>query len=73
LKPSPVNRTRCTFADAPLVWFASPTALDRNGCPYDPAGSSRRHRPSSGFLTLSTSCFTRNHGGLVSSRLRSWG
>jgi hypothetical protein len=61
-------RSRCAS-----LAVLSPTTLDRNRRPYHPAGSNRRHRPSSGFLTLSTSCFACNHGGLVSSRLRPWG
>jgi len=38
-----------------------------------PGDSNLRHCPSSGFLTLSTSCSACNPGQLVSSGLRSWG
>jgi len=65
---APGAQSGCTSPGVP-----SPTAFDRSRRPYDPAGSNRRHRPSSGFHTLSTSSFTCNHDGLVSSRLRSWG
>jgi hypothetical protein len=76
--PSPrsqslVNCTRMAKSRCASLAVLSPTTLDRNRRPYLPAGSNRRHRPSSGFLTLSTSCFACNHGGLVSSHLRPWG
>lgn len=42
---------RLRFADAPLLGFSSPTALDNGGRPYSPmALQSHRHSPSSGFL-----------------------
>lgn len=68
-----VNCTRMAKSRCASLAVLSPTTLDRNRRPYHPAGSNRRHRPSAGFLTLSTSCFACNHGGLVSSHLRSWG
>jgi hypothetical protein len=68
-----VNCTRMARSRCASHAVLSPTTLDRNRRPYFPAGSNRRHRPSTGFLTLSTSCFACNHGGLVSSHLRPWG
>jgi len=67
LSTAPPCARECTSRGVP-----SPTALDRIRRPY-PSGSNRRHRSSSGFLTLSTTCSARNHAGLVSSPLRSWG
>jgi hypothetical protein len=49
-------------ADAPLLGFRSPTALDNRGRPYIPAACSLRHHPSSGFPTLSTSFFALDPG-----------
>jgi len=60
--PSPrshqaLRRHPRAHADAPLLGFHSPTALVNRGRPYLPAACSRRHHPSSGFPTLSTSFF----------------
>jgi len=79
-QPHPPALGECTSPGVP-----SPTALDNPGCPYDPGDPTSRHRPSSGFPTLSTSCFTQNHAGFLSAHatglttsscarpLRSWG
>jgi len=63
--PSPrshqaLRRHPRAHADAPLLGFHSPTALASRGRPYIPAACSRRHHPSSGFPTLSTSFFALN-------------
>jgi len=50
-KLSPSRLHPHTHADAPLLGFSSPTALDNGGRPYSPmALQSHRHSPSSGFL-----------------------
>jgi len=80
-KLSPSRLHPHTHADAPLLGFRSPTALDNRGRPYSPmALQSHRHCPSSGFPTLSTSFFAldpagnpRHPLGHRFSRLRSWG
>jgi len=60
------------LASAPLLGFRPLQRSTESGVRI-PGGSNRRHRSSSGFLTLSTTCSARNHAGLVSSPLRSWG
>lgn len=68
-------------ASAPLLGFQFPYSARQPGAPVYPDGlPPHRHHPSSGFLTLSTSCFAldpagllRHHFGCRSFRLRSWG
>jgi len=60
------------LASAPLLGFRPLQRSTESGVRI-PGGSNRRHRSSSGFLTLSTICSARNHAGLISSPLRSWG
>jgi len=60
------------LASAPLLGFRPLQRSTESGVRISD-GSNRRHRTSTGFLTLSTSCSARNHAGLVSSPLRSWG
>jgi len=56
---------RIRFADAPLLGFLSPTALDNGGRPYSPmALQSHRHSPSPRFLTVSTAFFALRPAGL---------
>ena len=55
-----------------LSWSSVPYSARQNQASVYPGGSNRRHRSSSGFLTLSTICSAQNHGRLVSSLLRSW-
>jgi hypothetical protein len=57
---------------APLVRFRPLQRSTESGVRI-PGGSNHRHRSSSGFLTLLTTCSAQNHAGLVSSLLRSWG
>jgi hypothetical protein len=56
-----------------LSWGSVPYSARQSRVPVCPGGSTLRHRPSSGFLTLSTFSFTQNHAGLISCPLRSWG
>jgi hypothetical protein len=69
-----------------LSWGSVPYSARQLWVPVCPGGSTLRHHPPSGFLTLSTSCFTQNHAGFLSAHvletlrphdyarpLRSWG
>jgi len=67
LQPHPHARV-----SAPLMRFRPLQRSTESGVRI-PGGSNHRHRSSSGFLTLLTTCSAQNHAGLVSSPLRSWG
>lgn len=60
------NRTHQRYGECTSPGVPSPTALDSSGCPYAAGAPTSRHHPSSGFSTLSTSCFTQNHAGFLS-------
>lgn len=67
------NRThqrigKCTSPEVPC-----PYSVRQSLAPVDPGRSTVQHLPPSGFLTPSTAYFARNHAGLISSPLRSWG
>ena len=68
----PINRPRMRTREHLSCDFV-PYSAQQKQASVSPGDSNLRHCPSSGFLTLSTSCSACNPGQFVSPGLRSWG
>jgi len=68
----PINRPRMRTREHLSYGFV-PYSAQQKQASVSPGASNLRHCPSSGFLTLSTSCSACNPDQFVSPGLRSWG